>query len=67
MAFSRALITIVGNGDNLHPKAIGECVYRASKLAFGNNEIYIDDRLEKLWPTEKGGKIKFSIAKALRV
>lgn len=61
LAFSRALITIVGNGDNLHPKAIGECVYRASKLAFGNNEIYIDDRLEKLWPTEKGGKIKFSL------
>jgi class 3 adenylate cyclase len=59
LAFSTAIVTIIGSGNNLHPKAIGECVYRASNLSFGRNEIFIDDQMEKLWPTEKNGKLKF--------
>ncbi|MEX1261816.1 MAG: hypothetical protein WEA58_13160 [Balneolaceae bacterium] len=59
MAFSSAIVTLVGHGDNLHPKAIGECVYRASKLSNGVNEVYIDDRLKKLWPSSDGGKLRF--------
>jgi class 3 adenylate cyclase len=59
MAYSKAIVTIVGSEENAHPKAIGECVYRASKLSGGNNEIFIDDRLEALWPTSDNGQIKF--------
>jgi hypothetical protein len=59
MAYSKAIITVVGHEPNIHPKAIGECVYRASKLSNGNNQIRIDERLEKLWPTSKGGKLSF--------
>jgi len=60
MAYSSAIVTLVGHGDNLHPKAIGECVYRASKLSDGNNEVYIDERLRKLWPTSKDGNLRFT-------
>lgn len=59
LAYSKAIVTVVGYENNIHPKAIGECVYRASKLSNGINTILIDDRLEKLWPTSKGGKLKF--------
>lgn len=59
MAFSKAIITTVGIEANLHAKAIGECVYRASKLSFGINKILIDERLKKLWPSSKEGKLSF--------
>lgn len=59
MAFSKAIVTVVGYDSNIHPKAIGECVYRASKLSDGINKILIDDRLEQLWPTSKEGKLRF--------
>lgn len=65
MAYSKAIVTLVGIDDNLHPKAIGECVYRASKLSSGSNQILIDDRLEHLWPSEKGGKLHFSSYKSI--
>jgi len=60
LAYSRAIVTIVGLEDNLHPKVIGECVYRASKLSSGINEICIDERLKNLWPTTKNGKLRFT-------
>lgn len=60
MAYSSAIVTLVGHGDNLHPKAIGECVYRASKLSDGNNEVYIDERLRKLWPSSEDGNLRFT-------
>lgn len=59
LAYSKAIVTVVGHENNIHPKAIGECVYRASKLSSGVNKILIDDRLENLWPTSKGGKLQF--------
>lgn len=60
MAYSKAIVTLVGHGENLHPKAIGECVYRASKLSDkGRNEVYIDDRLKNLWPSSDDGKLRF--------
>ena len=59
LAYSKALVTLLGSENNYHPKAIGECVYRASKIAKGRNEIYIDDKLQLFWPKIKGGKLKF--------
>jgi len=59
MAFSKAIVTLVGHGDKLHPKAIGECVYRASKLSDGVNKITIDNALRLLWPKAENGSLRF--------
>jgi hypothetical protein len=59
MAYSKAIVTLIGRGDNLHAKAIGECVYRASKIADGTNEIKIENKLRFHWPKGKDGKIGF--------
>jgi len=59
MAYSKAIVTIVGHDKNLHPKALGECIYRASKLSDGINEVFIDERLKLLWPKSDNGTLKF--------
>jgi hypothetical protein len=59
LGYSKAIVTIVGIKDNLHPKAIGECVFRAAKLAGGYNEIYIDKHLKYLWPKSDDGILRF--------
>lgn len=60
LAYSKAIVTLVGIGKNKHGKTIGECVYRASKLSKGFNEICIDTPLKNLWPTSKDGTLKFT-------
>lgn len=60
MAFSKAVVTTVGHPEEPAPKAIGTCVYRASKLALLVNEIAVDDNLEAIWPKDtKGGGFRF--------
>jgi hypothetical protein len=59
LAYSPAIVTVIGFNDNMHPKAIGECVYRASKISKEYNAIRVDSALEKIWPTSKGGSLKF--------
>ncbi len=60
LAYSKAIVTLIGNGDDIHAKAIGECVYRASKLSKGFNEIRVDERLRYFWPKSDDGKLKFN-------
>ena len=55
----------MGHGDNLHPKALGECVFRATKLSDGINEILIDDRLKQFWPCSKNGTLRFKLKKSI--
>jgi hypothetical protein len=62
MAYSKAIVTLVGTENNLHPKAIGECVYRASKIACGHNQILVDEKLRLFWPKSDGGSLKFNMA-----
>jgi len=59
IAFSKAVVTLVGLEDNKLPKVFGECVFRASKLANKRNEIVIDVAMKNIWPTAKDGKISF--------
>jgi class 3 adenylate cyclase len=59
MAISRAVVSLVGIEGNSHAKAIGRCVYFATKLADGKNEIIVDKRMEAAWPTSKGGRLRF--------
>jgi class 3 adenylate cyclase len=59
LSISNALITLVGAFDNMQPKAIGECVWEASKLSGGTNVVHVSEQLWQLWPTSKGGKMQF--------
>jgi len=59
LSISKALVTLVGLDGEKHPKAFGACVFRASKLSGGVNEILADQYLEAAWPTAKGGRLKF--------
>lgn len=60
LAISKAIVTLVGLDGDKHPKVVGECVYRATKLADGKNEVHVDERLRVQWPTTKGGNLSFS-------
>ncbi len=62
LAYSQAIIMVVNANGRLYPKAIGECVYRASKLSSGFNKILYDDSLRYSWPTSKGGSLTFKVA-----
>lgn len=60
LAYSKAIVTTIGIENQLHPKALGECVFRASKLSNGNNEIFYDEKLKLFWPKSNGGKLSFT-------
>jgi len=60
VAFSDAIITKFGIPPNSQVKVIGQCVYFASNLAKGRNEIYVHEWLENIWPSAKNGKIRFT-------
>ncbi|WP_421535063.1 hypothetical protein [Pseudomonas marginalis] len=66
LSISQAIITFVGMPGNRQPKAIGECVWDASKLSVGENKIYVSLLFRKLlgarrrslldaWKVERGG------------
>ena len=59
LAFSDALITHFGISANSQVKVIGQCIYYASHLSKGNNEIIVHENLENIWPTSDGGKLAF--------
>ena len=59
LSLSTAVVTLVGTNNFMQPKAIGECVFRASKLAGGNNEIGVDIHLENAWPTGTKPGVRF--------
>jgi len=59
MAYSRAIVTIVGTEKFQQPKAFGHCVFYATKLAHGENEIVVDKAMKMIWPTAEDGKISF--------
>lgn len=59
MALSKALISLSGIEGIKHPKAYGECVFRATKLSGGQNVVLVDERLRDAWPKKKGGSLSF--------
>ena len=59
LAFSPAIIQLVGVPNNKHAKAIGRCVYNATKLSSGINQIFADKKIHDLWPKSEGGKLSF--------
>jgi class 3 adenylate cyclase len=59
LAMSKSIVTLFGLEGEKHPKAFGECVFRATKLSSGRNEIHIDNQIRVTWPSEKGGILQF--------
>lgn len=59
LAVSKTLITLVGLAPDKQPKAFGECVFKATKLSVGKNEVICDKNLKAMWPSSKGGSLKF--------
>lgn len=59
LATSKAMVTLIGADHDSQPKAFGECVFRATKLSTGRNQIYTDKRLWEIWPTSKEGRLTF--------
>lgn len=57
LSLSKALVHRVGRSR--HPRVIGECVFLASKLSGGRNEIAVDELIHNLWPTSRDGRLKF--------
>jgi class 3 adenylate cyclase len=59
LALSKAIVTVVGLGVSRQAKAFGECVWRASKLSGGRNQVIVDESIRLAWPTSKGGRLHF--------
>lgn len=59
LGLSQAIVSLVGLDQRRHPKAIGRCIYNATKLSDGVNEIYADEAMEREWPQSKEGKLRF--------
>ena len=59
LSMSNALVALMGLPANKHPKAFGNCVFKATKLSGERNKILTDEWLKKSWPTSSGGQLKF--------
>jgi len=59
LAMSKAVISLVGLEGNSHAKVTGRCVYFATKLSGGVNEIAVDKVIRSKWPKSKGGELRF--------
>ena len=60
LGLSSAFVTLVGLRSEKQAKAFGRCVYHATKLSSGTNEIYVDKALYDAWPTSDNGSLQFS-------
>jgi class 3 adenylate cyclase len=59
MSYSQSIITHFGIEPNTQVKVIGRCIYDVSKLSKGENEIAIHEKLKKVYPSSKEGKLSF--------
>jgi class 3 adenylate cyclase len=61
LAMSKAVVALVGLDNERHAKAVGQCVYRATKLSSGFNSIYVDKVMNLAWPISKEGGLTFEL------
>jgi class 3 adenylate cyclase len=59
LSMSKALISLVGDDQDSQPKAIGECVWEATKLSGGTNTVHVSESVRSGWPSSKGGLLRF--------
>lgn len=56
------IVTRFGYRYDTDLKAFGSCVYNASKLSKGLNEVLVSHRSQLVWPTGPGGNLHFQSA-----
>jgi class 3 adenylate cyclase len=54
------IVTRFGYKTDNDLKAFGSCVYNASKLSKGMNEIIVSEKSRQSWPSAEGGKLQFN-------
>lgn len=59
LAKSKAMVTLVGAPGNYQPKAIGTCVWEATKLSAGVNSVFVSKPFQAAWPTSENGLMRF--------
>lgn len=59
LAMSKAMVTLVGVPGNYQPKAIGSCVWDATKLSGGINAVHVSPEIKGVWPSSEGGLMRF--------
>lgn len=59
LAMSKGVVSLVGIPGNSHPKVVGRCVYFATKLSAGINEVVVDKALREAWPRSNEGTLRF--------
>jgi class 3 adenylate cyclase len=59
LAMSKAVVTLVGSNEFRQPKAFGECIFRATKLSHGYNEVHTDVVIRNKYPSSKDGILRF--------
>ena len=59
MGRSKTIVMAVGYEGFRQPRAAGKCVYYATKLSKGKNQVCVDDVVKRSWPVGEGGPIKF--------
>jgi len=59
MALSAAMVNLVGLSSRKQARLLGKCVYYASKLSGGRNEILIDSYMKGRWPKATTGGFTF--------
>lgn len=61
LSTSKAIVSLSGLEGNKHPKAFGECVFKATKLSGSNNKIAVDKNLNISWPSSPSGTLSFNM------
>lgn len=56
----QVVITRIGIENASEVTAYGSCLNQACKNSDGNNQVFIHHSVESLYPTEKGGPVRFS-------
>lgn len=58
--YGHVIVTKIGTENTFDTKAYGDCINKAAKYAQKmDNEVWISPAVEELWPSSKGGGIKF--------
>lgn len=59
IAFDSVVVTKIGIPGSYDVKAFGDCINVASKYSKTYNRVKVTKKVKEIWPTVKGGKLKF--------
>lgn len=59
ISIGKAMVTLVGSDHGMQPRAIGQCVWEASKLSGGRNAVFLSESAKFIWPTAMRSSMRF--------